>query len=73
MKKLALCVALAAIGMSAMANERSTLGDDPAASPHKHAAALKAMVDRALSSSRKDDPSLHSGQHDFDIDGQPAR
>ncbi|CAB3754980.1 hypothetical protein [Paraburkholderia solisilvae] len=73
MKKLALCVALAAIGMSAIANERSTLGDDPATGLHENGAALKAMVDHALSSSRKDDPSPRSGRHDFDIDGQPAR
>ncbi|CAB3773552.1 hypothetical protein [Paraburkholderia humisilvae] len=73
MKKLALCVALAALATSAMANEHSTLGEGIAASPHQNDATLKTMLDHALSTSRKEDPSAQSAQHHFDFDWQPAR
>ena len=72
MKKLALCVALAALATGVMANEHSTLGDNVAVSPHNDAA-LKTMVDHAVSASRKDDASARPARQYFDSDLQPAR
>jgi hypothetical protein len=75
MKKLAWCVALAALATSAMAmaNEHGALADDAAASPHRNDAALKTMVDHALSASRKEDASAGPAKRYFDADLQPAR
>jgi hypothetical protein len=73
MKKLALRVALAAVATSAMANEHSTLGEDVTASQNKNDAALKTMLDNALSGARKDDRSARPARHYFDFDPQPAR
>jgi hypothetical protein len=73
MKKLALCAALAALATCATANEHSTRGVDLAAGPHNNDAALKTMLDNALSASRKEDRSAQSASHYFDFDWQPAR
>ncbi|MFC0397729.1 hypothetical protein [Paraburkholderia rhizosphaerae] len=73
MNKLALGLALAALATSAMANEHSTLGESIAASPQKNDATLKTMVDHALSTPRKEDPSAQPAKHYFDVDWQPAR
>jgi hypothetical protein len=73
MKKLALCVALGALATGAMANEHSNLGEDVAVSPHKNDAALKTMVDHAVSASRNEDASARPARHYFDSDLRPAR
>jgi hypothetical protein len=73
MKKLALCVALAALATGVMANEHSTLGENVAVGPHNHGAALKTMVDHAISAAPKDDASARPARHYFDSDLQPAR
>ncbi|QYD67699.1 hypothetical protein KZJ38_15320 [Paraburkholderia edwinii] len=73
MKKLALCVALSALATLAMANEHSTLGEDVAVSPHKNGAALKTMVDHAVSASGKEDASARPARHYFDSDLPPTR
>ncbi|GAB7522424.1 hypothetical protein [Paraburkholderia sp. 2C] len=73
MKKLALCVALAALATGATANEHGTLGEDVAVSPHKNDAVLKTMIDHAVSASRKEDASARPARHYFDADLQPTR
>jgi hypothetical protein len=73
MKKLALCVALAALATLAMANEHNTLGEDVAVSPHQNDAALKTMVDHAVSTSRKEDAPARPARHYFDSDLLPTR
>jgi len=73
MKKLALGLALAALATSAMANEHSTLGEGISASPHQNDATLKTMLDHALSTPRKEDPSAQPAKHYFDVDWQRTR
>ncbi|MDQ7979454.1 hypothetical protein QYH69_19580 [Paraburkholderia sp. SARCC-3016] len=73
MKKLALCAAFAALATGATANERSRLGEDVAANPHQNDAALKTMVDHAVSASRKEGASARPARPYFDTDLRPTR
>jgi hypothetical protein len=73
MKKLALCVALAAIATGASANERSTPRDARADRTQNRGAELKTMLDKALANVRDDGSATQSGKRYFDFDRQLAR